>query len=213
MSHINNNNYNNTPWNPFTILNLPQQYEISPAEIKQATLKLLAVNHPDRVTDPADRDKAELVSAQINKASRILLDDESRANQLLTLSGGPDKDQDKSLPEGFLIEIMEIRQDMETALTSDNPEEKQKYQSWAKQKSSQYKSKIQQLFKNLSEIKTTNTATATNTAKPADTDTLTQEPAQTHEQTNEQAHEILTAIRLELNAWRYIQRMIEQLNN
>jgi len=165
---------------PFDILQLPQRYDLDPNAIQQAGLRAMATHHPDRFTDPVQRAAAESKSAQINRAMRLLSNDESRANILLKLLGGPDKEQDQSLPDDFLMDMLETRQNMEQALASQDEEELKSCETWAEQQRTEYRSQIANLFNQIISKKTND--------------------------------DQRTQIRTLLNAWRYIERMIEQLH-
>jgi molecular chaperone HscB len=110
----------------------------------------------------------------------VLADDEQRANTLLALHGGPAKEQDKSLPDAFLLEIMQIREDMQAALAGADAGERQRIEHLASDRRAQYVAAVRAMFASLG-----------------------QPPQPEH----------LAAIRRELNAWRYIERMLEQLRD
>jgi hypothetical protein len=114
------------------------------------------------------------------------MDDERRANALLALLGGPDKEQEKDLPDGFLREIMEIRQTMEEVLAAGNEARRRDLEEWAEGEREARLEKIAALFHRATH------GDGESAAGPAD-------PA------------LLSEIRIDLNALRYIERMIEQL--
>lgn len=167
---------------PFALLGLPRRFDISPGQLQAAYLKRAAELHPDRVPDPIRQAQAAQEAARINDAKTVLADDERRANVLLRLIGGPSKEQDKSLPDDFLQQMMEVRQEMAEALAGDNQLQRAQLEQWADQQREHYRTTVGKLF-----------AKAGNGVRPLTPDTL---------------HEI----RLQLNAWRYIERMIEQLD-
>lgn len=164
---------------PFALLGLPRTFEIDAGQLRSAYLKRSAALHPDRFTDPIKQDEAARQAAAINDARAILEDDEFRGNALLALLGGPGKEQDKSLPEGFLPSIMEVREEMELVLANEDPAERARFEQWARSERKEYKDRIAGLF-----------AKALQSPDPA----------------------TLRNIRQQLNAWRYIERMIEQLD-
>ncbi|MCI0365779.1 MAG: DnaJ domain-containing protein [Phycisphaerales bacterium] len=162
---------------PFALLGLPHRFEISSDQLQVAYLKRAAALHPDRFPDPIRQAQAAQDAARLNRAKAVLADDEQRANALLRQLGGPVKEQDKSLPEGFLVEIMEVRQAIEEAPASNDPSQREHFEKWAHQQRGHYKSLVAQLF----------------AGGPPDSQSLRE-------------------IRLQLNAWRYIERLIEQLD-
>lgn len=158
---------------PFAALGLPRRFDLAPAAVLAAHLRKAAAAHPDRISDPMAQVQAAAEAARINDAKAMLMDDEQRANALLTLLGGPTKEQDKSLPDGFLIAMLQVREQMEAEV-----EQRPKWEAWAAQQRAAYRQAAQDLF-----------------------DRAQDDPA------------ALRAIRRQLNAWRYIERMIEQLGN
>jgi len=168
------------PVDPFATLGLPRAYAVDRAALQRAYLTQAARWHPDRFTDLLQRRDAEQRSAEINAARIALEDDEKRAAALLVLIGGPGQSDDKSLPDGFLMEILDVRSELEAAVQSGDAEQKAGVKKWAAQQRTQYRDRVAALF----------------------------------DQAGESPDEAtLTAIRHELNAWRYIERLIEQLDD
>jgi molecular chaperone HscB len=164
---------------PFALLGLPRRFDIDRAALQRAYLQKTALLHPDRLRDPIARmDAAEQV-ARLNAAHAALADDERRANVLLELLGGPAASEEKTLPNGFLMEMMEIRQEMEEAIATGSSGDRQRFEHWAGQQRRSYLEFIAAIFERLGE--------------PPDRARLQE-------------------IRVQLNALRYIERMIEQLD-
>ncbi len=159
----------------FAVLGLVRSYALTPAQIEAAYLSRAASVHPDLVG--GDADEAARLAARLNEAKSTLEDPERRANLLLGLLGGPSKDADKSLPAGFLMEIMETRQEIEGAM--GDPARVAHWKGWASHQRAQYQTRVASLFGPAGHI-----------------------PDQA----------TLKSIRTELNAWRYIERLIEQLD-
>ncbi len=168
------------PDDPFTLLGLPRAFDLDQRALQVAYLRRSAALHPDRFIDPIEREEAQRTAAALNDARAILADDEQRANLVLALCGGPTKEQDKSLPDGFLMEMMDIRQEMEAALAGDDPAERSRIEQWASERRRQHIDAVRSMFQRLGEH-----------PRP----------------------DALAAVRRELNAWRYIERMIEQLRD
>lgn len=158
--------------NPFSILALPPGFDLDEAALRRAYLAKVATIHPDLVGE----DAAQAASAELNHARNLLSNPESRADILLRLNGGPAKETDKSLPPGFLMEMMETRETIESALASGNPADRTQWTTWGHQQRATYIQEIAKLF-----------------ATPITPQSLQQ-------------------IRTTLNAWRYIERLIEQLD-
>lgn len=162
------------PDDPFSTLGLPPSFEIEPAALQRAYLARSAAVHPDHADDPG----ASELSAALNRARQTLEDPESRADALLSRLGGPSKEADRSLPPGFLPEIMEIRQQLEDATGSGDAAAAARLEDWAASRRAQSIADVRERFRGL--------------GTPPD-------PA------------ALKSIRTALNAWRYIERMLEQV--
>lgn len=165
------------PPDPFQILGIPPGFDLDPKRIERAYLTRAATIHPDLV---GDDDEAAARSAQLTQARQILDNPESRANLLLMHFGGPSKEQDKSLPAGFLMDVMELREAVELALESGDPDARAEQTRLALAERARYIATLRDLF----------AAAASGAKTPA----------------------LLGQIRMQLNAWRYIERLIEQLD-
>jgi hypothetical protein len=159
--------------NPFSLLSLEQSFTIEDAAIERAFLRTVAKLHPDHAGIEAADDGAV---AAITLARDILLDPEKRAGVLLELRGGPGAHADRSLPDGFLERILNVRQAMEEELAEGGAEALSRWRAWASERRREHVCAVAALF-----------------ASPS------LSAAQ------------LAAIRLELNAWRYTERVLEQL--
>lgn len=158
--------------NPFQLLGFPIQFDIDPQAIQRAYLAALRTAHPDAGGQVGGADAAEL-----NAARLTLLDHEKRANTLINCLGAPSASELKDLPDGFLMEMMTIRQDIEEAIEQNGEDARSTWESWASEQRADYISQIRELC-----------------AEP------NPEP------------DTLNDMRVVLNAWRYIERLIEQLD-
>ncbi len=162
---------------PFDILGLTRTFDLSLDAIERAFLTRSAQCHPDLIGDHDGGDdvdnEASRRSAELNDAKAVLVNPESRANALLAVLGGPAKEQDRTLPNGFLVEIMETREEIEADVATGSETKKITWREWAARERERYTNTVSMLFK--------------------------QTPVQVSE------------IRKQLNAWRYIERLIEQL--
>ncbi len=163
---------------PFQTFDLGPRFDLDEADLHARFIRASQASHPDRHTDPVDQAQAAEHAAEINHAFAVLSDPERRADALLTLLGGPAKDQDKSLPPDLLMDMMETRERLEEAIAKDNRAELDKLRAWAHDQRGAHLKRIADLF------------AETRDGLPADT---------------------AKAIRIELNALRYIQRMLEQM--
>jgi molecular chaperone HscB len=160
---------------PFDLLGLHPRYDLDGAALQRSYLMRAAAVHPDL----AGGEDADRSAAALNKAKLILENPEKRAEALLMRFGGPGKSDDKSLPAGFLMSIMETREAVEEALVSKDPAQRAQWEAWAQEQRGEYQRRVASLF------------AAVGNSREAAT---------------------LRAIRHELNAWRYIERLIEQLD-
>lgn len=159
----------------FDILGIQPGFELDRAALDRAYFARSAALHPDLATDP----DAPRKMAALNDARRTLEDPEARADAFLRRLGGPARDQERGLPEGFLLEIMETRQEIEGAVASGDPVQREHWQTWSADQRRIAINEIGAMFRSL----------------PAAADAAS-----------------LRAVRVRLNAWRYIERLIEQLD-
>lgn len=158
--------------NPFAILGLSPSYRLDRDAIERAYRVRLANAHPDV-------GGSEIDPATLNQARTALLDGEQRAIVLLNLLGGPGASECKDLPDGFLMQMMMQRQEIEEAIESGGEEEREEWERWGVEQRKEYRERVGSMFNQL------------DTEPDADS---------------------LRAIRVQLNAWRYIERLIEQLD-
>lgn len=159
--------------NAFHTFNLPPQFDLDLDDLRQRFLAASAEHHPDRFTDALDQADAAQRSAEINHAYQTLVDPEARANALLALRDGPAASDDKSLPPMLLMEVMEVREELDQAVADADQVVLTRLRGWATTQYDQHIAQLSRLF----------------------------------------AQDDLdgAAVRLELNALRYIQRMREQM--
>ncbi len=167
---------------PFNLLGLKPSFDIDPGELQRRYLERAARLHPDAEPGRLSDEQAEQAAAALNDARAILADPEKRASALLSLLGGPTADADRSLPSGFLMEIMEVREQLEQAARSRDVGEVEKWNRWAKEQRSRSIAQATQLFRDLAS-----------------------------RDSNDRSPTALAEIRRQLNAWRYVERLRDQL--
>ncbi|MBO6514498.1 MAG: hypothetical protein JJ974_11085 [Phycisphaerales bacterium] len=164
--------------NPFEILGISPSFSMTPDEVQRAYLAKLSAAHPDLAAsgtlDPVD-------PATLNTARDTLLDDEARASLMLEILNGPSA-SDHTLPDGYLMEMMELRTQIEEELEENPDEARPRWQAWADSRARDTVKEISALFESIE------------SASP------------------DQAEGIKLLIRTQLNAWRYTNRLIEQLD-
>jgi DnaJ-domain-containing protein 1 len=158
---------------PFSALGLPAAFDVDPAALRRAFLERSKSLHPDREGDAA-------MAAALNAAKATLEDPEKRAEALLSLWGGPAKGTDRGLPDGFLMEMMEVREAIE-GVRGDRAAVA-RWVNWGEERRGAHAARVGELF-----------ARAAGAPVP-------------------ERAALLAAVRRELNAWRYIERMVEQVS-
>ena len=93
----------------FERLGLPRRFAIDAPELERNYLVRSREVHPDFDTGNED------AAAALNEAYSTLREPFRRAEHLLTLSGGPSASEDKTLPPAFLMEMLDLREEIESA--------------------------------------------------------------------------------------------------
>ncbi len=157
----------------FDVLGVGATFDLDREALRKAWLRRSLEAHPDRA---GGDDAARELAARLNDAKRVLEDEESRADALLVRLGGPTREAEKGLPDGFLMEIMELREDLETAQGEGDPSALAPHRARAERERAARLERVREMFSgNLDDS-------------------------------------ALRAIRVELNAWRYLERMLEQID-
>ena len=101
----------------FDLLGLPARFDLSPDEIERAYLERSKATHPDRfATAPAgERLAAVQRSVEIQDAYRALKKPTARAEYLLGLRGVKIGDNERIDDAGFLMQILELREELADA--------------------------------------------------------------------------------------------------
>jgi molecular chaperone HscB len=104
----------------FHRLGLPRRFALDAAELERAYLARSRAVHPDfHLTGPsADLNASLELSAAVNEAYNTLRDPFTRAEHLLALAGGPSAAEHRDVPAPFLGEMLDLREQIETARNS-----------------------------------------------------------------------------------------------
>ena len=159
----------------FEVLGLEARFDLTAEEVRAAYLARVGSVHPDRGGEEGEGGEG---AAKLNAAKMTLSDPESRANLLLARMGGPSKEVNRELPEGFLMTMMEAREKLEGAASRRDSAGIEKWRGWAAEERDGHIARVGALFE---------------------------------EARVKREGALLTAVRKELNAWRYIERMLEQV--
>ncbi|MFN0207459.1 MAG: Fe-S protein assembly co-chaperone HscB [Planctomycetota bacterium] len=106
-----------THFNHFSRLGISLGFDILNSDVEMRYLVLARGLHPDQFAQrpKPERDLAEILSAQLNDSYKTLSDPIRRGEYLLELLGGPSRDQDKRTPKAFLVEMLELNEEIEEA--------------------------------------------------------------------------------------------------
>jgi curved DNA-binding protein CbpA len=166
----------------FDLLALAPSFDLDKADIQRAYLAAAALIHPDLA---AGDDEAGRKMAALNGAARVLENPELRADLLVRRLGGPSADQERTLPGVFLAEMMSVREEIETSLLgADAAARADSRRTWEDWAGKRRREAIADVSGMFSSLPAEAAARAT----------------------------ALRAIRIRLNQWRYIERLIEQLD-
>lgn len=104
----------------FARLGLPRRFSVDPVALESAYLAASRQAHPDfhALGTAAEQDASLRDTAAVNEAYLTLTDPFRRADYLLGLLGGPTAGQQKDMPQAFLMEMMDLREQIETAKQS-----------------------------------------------------------------------------------------------
>lgn len=160
---------------PFEILGVPWRFDLDESALRSRFLQASAQMHPDRFPDPIEQAEAVEQMSRLTDAYRVLSDPESRARALLRLSGMDDEADKDKLPPDLLMQVMEVREEMEAAIESGDREELDRLRVWASGQREQYLNQLGRLLEGHIDAKAA---------------------AET---------------RVQLNALRYMERMLEQM--
>ncbi len=109
---------------PFVLLGLEPAFDLGQKELRKRLVRHSRLVHPDFFSgaEPALRDRAEHNSAALNEAFGVLSDDFRRADWLVRARGAPDEAAERSMPQAFLMEVMEWNEQLEEARAEPSSE-------------------------------------------------------------------------------------------
>ena len=129
----------------FDLLGLPPSFDVDPAALETAYLREAAATHPDRFEDPLEQADAADRASAITTAHRELKNPERRARVLLTRHG-VSTDGAGSPPPALLMEVMELREELEAALHEQDDVEVARLRAGVDAKRSEHVKRISTLF-------------------------------------------------------------------
>jgi molecular chaperone HscB len=100
---------------PFEVLGLVRGWNVDAAELGRSLLRLTRLTHPDfhGVHGDKARELAERNTALVNGAYSTLNDEVLRAEWLLADMGAPSPDEERQMPQQFLMEVLEWNEVLE----------------------------------------------------------------------------------------------------
>ena len=112
----------NTSRNYYELFDMPVSFSVDLAMLDEQYRRLQRTFHPDRYANASDREKRLAVqqAAYINEAFQTLKKPIRRARYLLELKGLTGSDKNSSVDEEFLMEQMELRENLQEARHSDD---------------------------------------------------------------------------------------------
>ena len=108
---------------PFALLQLPSTFTLSTDTLDKAWMRASATAHPDAGGSVGH-------AAQLNEARELLANSEQRANLRLKMLGGPNADQNQRLPDGFLMEMLELRERIDAEIESEGEPATTRWHAW-----------------------------------------------------------------------------------
>lgn len=111
--------------NFYTLMGLPQQFDVDTAELKKRARQLQRQYHPDRLSQatPQEQRLAAQFSAQVNTAVTVLGNPVKRALHLLELAQMQVDHQNHTVKDAtFLMEQMKLREALEDAREANHAE-------------------------------------------------------------------------------------------
>src|SRR5688500_18276024 len=102
------------PDDPFALFNLPPSFDVDLKLLEKSFLTKARNAHPDfHAAKPESQAEAVEESSKLNEAYAILKSPIRRAEWLLDSLGGPSSAEVRDMPPEFLMEVMELREEIE----------------------------------------------------------------------------------------------------
>lgn len=102
---------------PFALLGVEVAQDLDAKALRRRLLQLSRRLHPDFFgsADEATRQLAEHHMAELNSAFEVLEDEFARAARILVLLGAPSEEEERQMPQAFLMEVLEWNEALEEA--------------------------------------------------------------------------------------------------
>jgi molecular chaperone HscB len=102
---------------PFECLGLVPGLEVDPADLRKRLVRASRLTHPDFFGNHGEelRALAERNTARLNAAFETLSEPARRADWIVRSLGGPDENAERAMPKAFLLEVLEWNELLEEA--------------------------------------------------------------------------------------------------
>lgn len=109
----------------FTLFSIPVSFEINIPELTSRYREMQRAVHPDKYANASDAERriSMQMAARVNEGYQVLKDPLARSQYLLELRGISVNDAETSLDNMFLMEQMELREQLGELANSSNPED------------------------------------------------------------------------------------------
>lgn len=140
----------------FDRLGLPARFDIAPKEIERAYLAWSRELHPDyfQTRSPDEQALSLKLSAALNDAYATLSNPFRRAEYLLHLLGGPNASEHRSMPEGFLETVLDLRMEIEEAKDEGRLDDQQALHARLQQKRTEAMGDVAASFRSMETAET-----------------------------------------------------------
>jgi molecular chaperone HscB len=117
--------------NYFEIFDIPIQLKVDKSDLPRRYFELNKKFHPDYYANatPAEQEQALNITASLNKAYRIFQNTDETIKYVLQLKGMLKEEEKYQLPPLFLMEVLEINEQLMDMKTNEQPELKENIQS------------------------------------------------------------------------------------
>lgn len=108
----------------FTLFGLPASFDVNISELTSRYREMQRAVHPDKFANASDAERriSMQIAARVNEGYKVLKDPLSRSRYLLKLKGVEVNDNETSLDSIFLMEQMELREQLGELAGSSDPE-------------------------------------------------------------------------------------------
>ena len=116
--------------NHFELFDLPVSFKVDKTKLAQKYFELQKKYHPDFFTQGTEHEQQEAleISSQLNKALKILRNEDETIKYVLHLKGLLEEEEKYQLPPAFLMEMMELNEELsENSAQQINKLEKELY--------------------------------------------------------------------------------------